>query len=175
MKIEDLIFFVLICQYRPIQHLTFTKTRPILHTIREHFHEFFTFLTIFLVKSKLSTAKKSKTAAFSRVFHPKKSTIFSGNQSWLFGQKIKISNSVLYDGEDMKEFLVKSNRKTFFIAFLGSFPTIIEASDTLGFGMAWRDFNRENLGHHSFLFRLNCKDLHNLLNVFVLLYVCSTV
>ena len=38
----------------------------------EHFHEFLTriFLTIFLVKSKLSTAKKSKskTAAFSRVF-----------------------------------------------------------------------------------------------------------
>ena len=30
------------------------------------------FLTIFLVKSKLSTAKKSKTTTFSRVFHPKK-------------------------------------------------------------------------------------------------------
>ena len=29
------------------------------------------FLTIFLVKSKLSTAKKSKTTTFSRVFHPK--------------------------------------------------------------------------------------------------------
>ena len=29
-----------------------------------------------------------------RVFHPKKSTIFSGNQSWIFGQKMKISNSV---------------------------------------------------------------------------------
>ena len=39
------------------------------------------FLTIFLVISKLSTAKKSKTTTFSRVFHPKKSTIFSGNQS----------------------------------------------------------------------------------------------
>ena len=39
------------------------------------------FLTIFLVKSKLSTAKKSKTATFSRVFHPKKTTIFSRNQS----------------------------------------------------------------------------------------------
>ena len=38
-----------------------------------HFHEFFTqiFLTIFLVKSKLSTAKKSKTTTFSRVFHSK--------------------------------------------------------------------------------------------------------
>ena len=39
------------------------------------------FLTIFLVKSKLSTAKKPKTTTFSRVFHPKKSTIFSGNKS----------------------------------------------------------------------------------------------
>ena len=29
------------------------------------------FLTIFLVKSKLSTAKKPKTTTFSRVFHPK--------------------------------------------------------------------------------------------------------
>ena len=35
------------------------------------------FLTIFLVKSKLSTAKKSKTTTFSRVFHPKKNRQFS--------------------------------------------------------------------------------------------------
>ena len=42
--------------------------------------------TIFLVKSKLSTARKSKNTTFSRVFlfHPKKSTIISGNQSWIF-------------------------------------------------------------------------------------------
>ena len=33
------------------------------------------FLTIFFVKSKLSTAKKSKITTFSRVF-PKKSTVF---------------------------------------------------------------------------------------------------
>ena len=58
----------------------------------QHFHPNF-FLTIFLVKSKLSTAKKSKTPTFSRVFHPKKSTNFKGNQNWIFGQKIKISNS----------------------------------------------------------------------------------
>ena len=40
----------------------------------QHFHEFFTPKKIdnFLVKSKLSTAKKSKTTTFSRVFHPKK-------------------------------------------------------------------------------------------------------
>ena len=53
------------------------------HPIFFQFHEFFTpnfLLAIFLVKSKLSTAKKSKTTTFSRVFHPKKSTIFSGNQ-----------------------------------------------------------------------------------------------
>ena len=80
----------------------------------------------FLGKSKLSTTKKCETPTFSRVFHPnffwqfflwnqscqqlkspkpqhlhefltpKKSTIFSGNQSWIFGQRMKISNSVLY-------------------------------------------------------------------------------
>ena len=40
----------------------------------QHFHEFFHlifFLTIFLAKSELSTAKKSKPTTFSRVFHPK--------------------------------------------------------------------------------------------------------
>ena len=36
-----------------------------------------TFLTIFLVKSKLSTGKKSKTTTFSRVFPPKKYRQFS--------------------------------------------------------------------------------------------------
>ena len=35
------------------------------------------FLTIFLVKWKLSTAKKSKTPTFSRVFHPKTTRQFS--------------------------------------------------------------------------------------------------
>ena len=51
----------------------------IITTFSRVFHPKF-FLTIFLVKSKLSIAKKSKTTTFSRVFHPKKkSTIFSGN------------------------------------------------------------------------------------------------
>ena len=74
----------------------------------------------FLGKSKLSITKKCKSPTFSRVFHlkffwqffswnqscqqlkspkpqhfhefftPKKLTIFSGNQSWIFGQKMKI-------------------------------------------------------------------------------------
>ena len=38
------------------------------------------------MKLKLSTAKKTKTTTFSRVFQPKKSTIFSGNQSRIFGK-----------------------------------------------------------------------------------------
>ena len=41
-----------------------------LSTFSRVFQPYF-FLTIFLVKSKLSTAKKSKTTTFSRVFHPK--------------------------------------------------------------------------------------------------------
>ena len=49
-------------------------------TFSRVFTNFF-FLTIFLAKSKLSTAKKSKTTTFSRDFHPNKLTIFSGNQS----------------------------------------------------------------------------------------------
>ena len=66
------------------------------------------FFTIFLVKSKMSTAKKSKTTTFSRVFHSKKSTIFTGNQSCIFGQKMKISNSVKM-GIFYSEFVESSN------------------------------------------------------------------
>jgi len=55
----------------------------------QHFHEFFTqiFLTIFLVKSNLSTAKKSKTTTFSRVFHPKKIDNFLGKSKLHFWTK----------------------------------------------------------------------------------------
>ena len=58
--------------YHTIRKVKFLFKTSIL-TKSQHFHEFFTqiFFTIFLVKSKLSTAKMSKTAAFSRVFHPK--------------------------------------------------------------------------------------------------------
>ena len=102
-----------------VQKFNFDKTP----TFSRVFHPKI-FLTIFLVKSKLSTAKKSKTTTFSWVFHPnffwqffswnqscqqlkspksqhfhefftQKSTIFTGSQSWIFGQKMKISNSVL--------------------------------------------------------------------------------
>ena len=44
-------------------------------------------LAIFLVKSKLSTAKKSKTAAFSRVFTQNNSTMFLGKSKLNFLDK----------------------------------------------------------------------------------------
>ena len=55
-----------------IQEVKFLSKNSIF-TKQQHFHEFFTkiFLTIFLVKSKLSRAKMAKTTTFSRVFHPK--------------------------------------------------------------------------------------------------------
>ena len=46
----------------------------------------------------MSTAKKSKTAAFSRVFTQINSAIFLGKSKVeFFGQKMKISNSVISD------------------------------------------------------------------------------
>ena len=44
-------------------------------------------LIIFLVKSKLSTAKKSKTTTFSRDFHPKKIDDFLGKSKLNFWTK----------------------------------------------------------------------------------------
>ena len=47
------------------------------------------------MKSKLSTAQKSKTTTFSRVFHPPKMDNFLGKSKlnfWSFRQKMKISN-----------------------------------------------------------------------------------
>merc|ERR1712047_210475 len=67
-----------------VQKFNFHKTP----TFSRVFHPNF-FLTIFLVKSKLSTAKKPKTTTFSRVFHPKKSKIFSGNQKLISWTKIE--------------------------------------------------------------------------------------
>ena len=92
----------IISSFFPLFTLIFVQSLPN-HTIRQvkflsnnsiltktqHFHEFFTqfFLTIFLVKSKLSTAKKSKTTTFSRVFHPKKIDNFLGKSKLKFWTK----------------------------------------------------------------------------------------
>ena len=71
-----------------IQKVKFLSKNSIL-TKPQHFHEFFTkmFLTIFLVKSKLSTAKKPKTTTFSRVFSPKKINNFLGKSKLNFWTK----------------------------------------------------------------------------------------
>ena len=71
-----------------IRKVKFMSKNSIL-TKPRHFHEFFTqiFLTIFLVKSKLSTAKKSKTTTFSRVFTQNNSTIFLGKSKLNFWTK----------------------------------------------------------------------------------------
>ena len=56
----------------------------------QHFHEFFTqifFLTIFLVKSKLSTAKKSKTTSFHKFFTKNKIDNFLGKSKLNFWTK----------------------------------------------------------------------------------------
>ena len=65
-----------------VQKLHFDKTP----TFSRVFHPNI-FLTIFLVKSKLSTAKKSKTRTFSRVFHPKKIDNFLGKSKLNFWTK----------------------------------------------------------------------------------------
>ena len=54
-----------------VQKFNFDKTPKSSRVFHPNF-----FLTIFLVKSKLSTAKKFKTTKFSRVFHPKKNRQF---------------------------------------------------------------------------------------------------
>ena len=92
------------------------KTFKLCHTIRkvkfltktQHFYEFFThiFWTIFLVKSKLSRPKKSETTTFPWVFHPqKKSTIFSGNQSWFFGRFRTVCMHTLWNISKLFKFI----------------------------------------------------------------------
>ena len=61
----------------------FSREIKVVNSYKAQNHNIFTsflpkiILTIFLVKSKLSTAKESKTSTFSRVFHPKKNRQFS--------------------------------------------------------------------------------------------------
>ena len=75
-----------------IRKVEFLSKNSIL-TKPQQFHEFFTqifFWQFFLWNQSCQQLKSPKP----QHFHPEKSTIFSGNQSWIFGQKMKISNSV---------------------------------------------------------------------------------
>ena len=81
-----------------VQKFNFDKTP----TFSRVFHPIF-FLTIFLAKSKLSTAKKSKTTTFSRVFHPKQTDNFS--------REIKVE--FLDKKEDFEQFVI--NEETYLV------------------------------------------------------------
>ena len=71
-----------------VQKFNFDQNPTIFTTFSPKF-----FLTIFLVKSKLSTAKKSKTTTFSRVFHHPKNRQFSREIKVEFlDKKMKIPN-----------------------------------------------------------------------------------
>ena len=76
-------------------------------TFSRVFHPKF-FLTIFLVKSKLSTAKKSKTAAFSWVFTQTNSKIFLGKSKLNFWTK----------NEDFEQCAFLELLQTFAVTFL---------------------------------------------------------
>ena len=62
----------------------------------QHFHEFLPniFWQFFSWNQSCQQLKSPKPQHFHEFFTPKPSTIFSENQSWIFGQKMKISNSV---------------------------------------------------------------------------------
>merc|ERR1711860_412332 len=68
-KFHDIFFFLSCTHYSKsqtfVQKFNFDKKPNILTSFSSKF-----FLAIFLVKSKLSTAKKSKTPTFSRVIQP---------------------------------------------------------------------------------------------------------
>ena len=75
----------------------------------QNFHEFFTqffFWQFFSWNQSCQQLKSPKPQHFHEFFHPKKSTIFSGNQSWIFGQKMKISNSVTSRGKNGWKFQI---------------------------------------------------------------------
>ena len=87
--------FSKISEDHTIQKVEFLSKNSILTNL-QHFHEFLTqfFLTIFLVKSKLSTAIKSKNTTFSRVFHPKNRQFSREIKVEFLDKKMKILNSV---------------------------------------------------------------------------------
>ena len=75
-------------QQHTIRKFKFLSKNSILTKKTRYFHEFFIHI-FFDIFSREIKAKKSKTTTFSLVFQPKKSTIFSGNQSWIFDKKWK--------------------------------------------------------------------------------------
>ena len=87
-----------------VQKLNFDKTL----TFSRVFHQIF-FWQFFSWNQSCQQLKSPKPQLFNEFFYPPKSTIFLGNQSWIFGQKMKISNSVFRNDflqQDCKNFVV---------------------------------------------------------------------
>ena len=66
----------------------------------QHFHEIFTqnfFWQFFSWNQSCQQLKSPKPQHFHRVFYPKKSTIFSGSQSWIFEQRNEDFEQILID------------------------------------------------------------------------------
>ena len=80
-----------------VQKFNFDQTPNIFTSFSPHI-----FLTIFLVKSKLTRAKKSKTTTFSRIFHPIKIDNFLGKSKLNFWTKNE-------DFEQCAQFISKVN------------------------------------------------------------------
>ena len=88
------------------------------------------FLTIFLVKSKLSTAKKSKTTTFSRVFHPQKIYNFLRKLLNFWTKNEDFEQCVIHTGGPnkfwflkAKIFLISQIRESLFTFQLNTFKT----------------------------------------------------
>ena len=91
-----------------VQKFKFDKTP----TFSRVFHPNFFFWQFFSWNQSCQQLKKVPNHNIFTSFSPKKSTIFTGNQSWIYGQKMKISNSVCF-----KVFLF------FFVVISAIFPS----------------------------------------------------
>mgnify|MGYP006975451374 CR=1 FL=1 len=73
-----------------VQKFNFDKTPTFLRVFHQNF-----FWQFFSWNQSCQQLKSPKPQHFHEFFTQIKSTIFTGNQSWIFGQKMKISNSVI--------------------------------------------------------------------------------
>ena len=92
-------------------------------------------MTVFLVKSKLSTAKKYITTTFSRVFHPEKNYHFLG----------KSKLNIWTKNEDFEQCVIPYQPKNYFETFLWSGPYFWNGAHPTDF-MLFSIFKPKNVG-----------------------------
>ena len=120
-----------------------SSNSKMMHTIRKvNFHP--KIFTIFLVKSKLSTAKKAKPTTFSRVFHPQKHRQFSReikvefwDKKWRFWTVCDFKMIFIFLGEDAQD---RSDRKILMPWAIGNY------NGRVSLGLKWC----HHLGHGVF-------------------------